>query len=168
MAILFVAAMLAFTACDGGGVDAAASSVFISKTTVPPGSECANGGAQIDMGFDENGNNVLDADEVTNTEYVCNGTDGTDYNPGIAVTGVSLNPATASIVVGATQQLTATVTPLDATNKNVSWLSTDETVATVSATGLVTAVAAGTAAIVAITRDGVYTETCLVTVTESR
>lgn len=171
-AALTLAAALAFTACDGGGGSGteAASSVFVSKTTIPPGVECANGGIQIDMGFDENQNNVLDADEIRSTEYVCNGTDGedgTDYNPGTAVTGVSLDVTTTSIVVGATQQLTATVTPGDATNMNVSWLSTDESVATVSATGLVTAVNAGTAAIVAITRDGVYTDTCLVTVTES-
>lgn len=84
-AIIFLAASLAFSSCDiiddGGDTPASpASSLFVSKSPIEPGDICPNGGVQIDMGFDNNGNNVLDAEEITNTEYVCNGEDGQDSN----------------------------------------------------------------------------------------
>lgn len=82
----------------------------------------------------------------------------------ISVTGVSVSPTTLSLEVGATQQLTATVLPEDATNQNVTWSSNKESVATVAAAGTVTAVAAGTATITVTTVDGGKTATCVVTV----
>ncbi len=83
----------------------------------------------------------------------------------VAVTGVSLSPISASIAVSATQQLTATVLPTNATNKTVSWSSSNSSVASVNASGLVTGVAAGTASITVTTQDGNKTATCAVTVT---
>ncbi|HEX8531772.1 MAG TPA: Ig-like domain-containing protein, partial [Cytophagales bacterium] len=83
----------------------------------------------------------------------------------VAVTGVSVTPASASVAVGATQQLTATVSPSNATNKTVSWSSSNTAVATVSSTGLVTGVAAGTATITVTTQDGAKTATSAITVT---
>ena len=80
------------------------------------------------------------------------------------VTGVSLDKTTLSLDIGASETLTATVTPADAGNKNVTWSSSDETVATVDATGKVTAVAAGTATITVTTADGGKSATCEVTV----
>ena len=88
---------------------------------------------------------------------------GTDSD--IAVTGVSVSPTAASLGVGGTQQLTPTITPSDATNKNVTYSSNATGVATVSSTGLITAVAAGNATITVTTADGGYTATCAVTVT---
>jgi uncharacterized protein YjdB len=82
----------------------------------------------------------------------------------VAVTGVTLNPTTATINVGAQQQLTATIIPANATNNNVSWASSNTSIATVSATGLITAVAGGTATITVTTLDGSKTANCLVTV----
>jgi uncharacterized protein YjdB len=82
----------------------------------------------------------------------------------VAVTGVSVSPTSASLSVGATQQLTATVSPANATNKNVSWASSNAAVATVSASGLVTGIAAGTATITATTQDGAKTATSAITV----
>ena len=85
----------------------------------------------------------------------------------IAVTGVTLNKTNTTITVGATEQLTATVAPADATDKNVVWTSSDATKATVSTSGLVTAVAtavAGTATITVTTVDGSFKATCIVTV----
>ena len=79
------------------------------------------------------------------------------------MTGVSLDKTTLSLSAGDTEQLTETVAPSDATDKGVTWESTDEDVATV-ASGLVTAVAAGTATITVKTDDGSYTATCEVTV----
>jgi formylglycine-generating enzyme required for sulfatase activity len=85
-------------------------------------------------------------------------------NDEIAVTGVSLNRTTLSLDVGATETITATVAPADATNKGVSWTSGDTAIATVSATGVVTGVSGGTATITVITADGGKTATCTVTV----
>lgn len=85
----------------------------------------------------------------------------------IAATGVSVTPATASLVEGATQQLSAMIEPNDATNKSVTWESSAPAIATVSTTGLVTAVSEGTATITATTADGGFTDTCAVTVTEA-
>ncbi|NIY47265.1 Ig-like domain-containing protein [Cedecea colo] len=86
----------------------------------------------------------------------------------IAATGVTVTPATASLVVGATQQLGAMVEPNDATNKSVTWESSDPAIATVSPTGLVTIIAEeGSATITATTADGGFTDTCEVTVTEA-
>lgn len=82
----------------------------------------------------------------------------------VAVTGVSVSPASVSLNVGGTTQLTATVNPSDATDKSVSWSTSDSSVATVS-NGLVTAVGAGTADITVTTTDGAKTATCRVTVT---
>jgi uncharacterized protein YjdB len=81
----------------------------------------------------------------------------------IPVTGVTLSPPTVAIPVGGTQQLTVTVAPTDATNKTVTWTSSNTAVSTVSTTGLVTAVGAGTANITVTTQDGSYTATSQIT-----
>jgi len=85
--------------------------------------------------------------------------------PHVAVTGVSLDRTTLSLAVGEHEYLHATVSPANATNKFTDWTTSDADIATVSTSGLVTAVAAGTATITAATRDGNYTATCAVTVT---
>jgi hypothetical protein len=82
----------------------------------------------------------------------------------VAVTGVTLDRTTASISVGNTTQLTAKIAPADATDQDVTWASNDETKATVSATGLVTGVASGSATITATTVDGAKTATCTASV----
>lgn len=85
----------------------------------------------------------------------------------VAVTAVSLSPATATVAVGATQQLTAAITPANATNKNVTWSTSNAAVASVSNAGLVTGIAAGTATITVTTQDGNKTATSTITVTAS-
>ena len=84
----------------------------------------------------------------------------------VSVTGVTLDKETLELFTGGTGTLAATVQPEDATNKNVTWSSDNETVATV-ANGTVTAVGAGTATITVTTTDGNHTATCTVTVTPS-
>ena len=81
----------------------------------------------------------------------------------VDVEGVEL-PATESVFVGKTVQLTATVKPDDATNKAVSWSSSDETIATVDANGIVTGIAVGDATITVTTVDGAKTASCVVSV----
>lgn len=83
----------------------------------------------------------------------------------VAVTGVTIAPKTASIAVGATQQLTPTVAPSNATNKQVTYSSNKESIATVNASGLVTAKAEGEATITVTTADGAKTDTSVITVT---
>ena len=82
----------------------------------------------------------------------------------IAVTAVSIDPATVSLNQGVTSQLKPVFTPLNVSNTNVTWKSSDLTVSTVSSTGLVTAVATGTATITVTTVDGGFTSTSIVTV----
>lgn len=82
----------------------------------------------------------------------------------VHVTGVSLNRSELSLDPGDTATLTATVSPATATNKTVHWSSSDDTVATVSDSGVVTAVAAGEATITVTSEEGQKTDTCVVTV----
>ena len=78
----------------------------------------------------------------------------------VPVTGVSLNTSTLNLIEGGTGTLIATVEPSNATNKNVTWSSSVETIATVDNNGTVTAVGAGEATITA-TAGGI-TATCVV------
>lgn len=81
----------------------------------------------------------------------------------VAVTGVTLNKTAITLYVGNTVTLSATVVPSDATNKNVTWSSDKESVASVN-NGVVTAKAEGSATITVTTEDGDFTATCKVTV----
>ena len=74
---------------------------------------------------------------------------GTSEVQPVDPTGVTLDRATANVVKGQTLQLAATVAPENANNKEITWSSDDEDVATVSKTGLVTAVEVGYAKITA-------------------
>ncbi|MBQ6844006.1 MAG: type I pullulanase [Agathobacter sp.] len=81
----------------------------------------------------------------------------------IEVTSITLDKTSAALKKGATVTLTATVNPSNATNKNVTWSTSNAKVATVDKAGKVTAVANGTATITA--KAGTKTATCTVTVT---
>jgi uncharacterized protein YjdB len=83
----------------------------------------------------------------------------------VAVTGVSLNKTTTSLSVGSKETLVATVAPTNATDKKVTWASSDTTKATVDSTGIVTGVAKGSATITVNTVADSKTATCNVTVT---
>ncbi len=83
----------------------------------------------------------------------------------IIPTSISLNNISATLLKkGATTTLIPTVLPSNATDKSVSWKSSNTSVATVSQSGVVTAVANGTATITATTKSGVKTATCSITV----
>lgn len=81
----------------------------------------------------------------------------------VHVTSVSLNKNSTTISVGGNETLTATVSPSNATNTNVTWSSSNTSVATVS-NGTVSGVTAGSATITVTTVDGSKTATCTVTV----
>ncbi|MGO5288738.1 Ig-like domain-containing protein [Pseudoscardovia suis] len=116
--------------------------------------------------FSDNGSksNRYPADKVPGMDYA-GGTVGwkvgdtslsdvTCKTPDVAVSSVSVSPASLSLTVGNSQQLTATVSPSNATDKTVSWKSSDSSVATVSSTGLVKAVKAGPATITVSSSNG--------------
>ena len=86
-------------------------------------------------------------------------------NDPIPVTGVSLNKSTLSLSLGKTSQLSATVSPSSATNKNVTWSSTNPSVASVSSSGLVTALSLGTSTIRVTTQDGSFQASATLSVT---
>ena len=87
-------------------------------------------------------------------------------NNHIAVTGIYLEESGVNILAGQTKQLTANVLPANATNKKVTWESSDKEIATVSSSGLVQAVAVGTTEITAYTDDGYKMASCKVTVSQ--
>lgn len=83
----------------------------------------------------------------------------------IPVSSITLDKSEASLTIGETLQLTATLLPEEATDKSVTWSSSDEKVATVTAEGLATAVGIGKAVITATTNDGTsLSATCEITV----
>lgn len=85
-----------------------------------------------------------------------------NYHPLVPVSGISLSKANISLKVGEYDSIIPTVSPSDATNNAVTWTSSNESIATVDATGKVTAVGAGTTNITAIA--GSYTASCKVNV----
>lgn len=80
------------------------------------------------------------------------------------VAGVSLDHSKLTLKTGSSEKLTATVAPDNATNKAVTWTTSNAAVAEVDSEGKVTAKAAGTATITVTTEDGGYTAVCEVTV----
>lgn len=93
--------------------------------------------------------------------YTMEGTKATEVN----VTGITLDKTSISLTKDSKYTLTVTVTPSNATDKNITWKSDDENVATVS-NGEITAKGVGSTTITATSNDGNYIATCKVTVTE--
>ncbi len=83
----------------------------------------------------------------------------------VPVSSITLDKTTLNMGIGDSQDLTATVLPNNATNKAVSWTSSNPEVATVSNSGLVTAIAGGSVTITATTEDGGFAAYCGITVT---
>ena len=82
----------------------------------------------------------------------------------IAVTGITLNKTVLELDVGATEKPVATVLPENATNKKVTWSSSNEVIAIVNEDGTITAKAAGEVVITVKTEDGSHKASCTVKV----
>lgn len=94
----------------------------------------------------------------------CNTDESVDYLfHKTSVTGVTLDKESIILPVGKNQTLVATVTPENATDKSVTWSSSNTSVATVDQNGKVTALAEGEATITATTKDKGFKATCKVT-----
>jgi len=106
--------------------------------------------------FDETKHAVVDADGNKAKEVKIGSAGG-------AVTGITLSQHVLSLVKGTTATLTAEISPADAPNKNFSWHSDNEAVATVE-NGVVTAVDKGEAIIRVTTEEGNKTDECKITV----
>lgn len=81
--------------------------------------------------------------------------------------GMELNPASAELVKGDKLKIKPVFTPADATNKKVTWSSSNEAVATIDENGKVTAVAGGITMITGISEDGNFSGSSMITVTEA-
>lgn len=90
---------------------------------------------------------------------------GTINNTIVNVDSVELTPNKAAIYINRTLKLVATIAPSNATNKKLTWSSSNLAVATVDATGLVTTISIGTAIITATSEDGGKTSTAEITIT---
>lgn len=85
----------------------------------------------------------------------------------VSPTGLTLNPSTLSIDIGGAKQIVPTILPSNATNKNVTWVSSNVAVATVNSSGLVKGVSTGAVTITATTAKGNFTSTTMVTVSSA-
>lgn len=130
-----------------------------SKCTITPSS--IGGEMWTEMPFD-----VTFGGDVTHG-YVNKLIDVVTFTPegNTAVTGVTLDKNEASIEVGTTEQLVATIAPVGATITDLKWSSSDESKVLVSSTGLIVGIAEGEATVTVTTVDGGFTDTCNVEVT---
>jgi hypothetical protein len=122
---------------------------------------------------------VYNANAAATTVRLVNGTNAFDYSipaasavtfnwstgPPVAVTGVSVSPTSATVAVNNSTQLNATFAPANASNTSVTWTSSNPAVASVSSSGLVSGIAAGTTTITVKTVDGNKIATSAITVT---
>lgn len=98
------------------------------------------------------------------TDYSLRATNGVTMQYGLPVTGLTVSPTSKTLSIGETLQLTAVISPADATNQNLSWVSSDKSIVTVTAAGLVTAVTAGEATVTVTSVESDYTADCIITV----
>ena len=82
----------------------------------------------------------------------------------VQVTGVSISPKSVSVALGHTIQLTASIKPSNAANKNLSWSVSDETIISVDGQGTVTGLSLGTATVTVTTEDGGFSASAEITV----
>ncbi len=123
----------------------------------------ANGGDNLSVGWRKPSN----GDGNSPIQVIpCSAFDSFDTNSIVNVTGVSVNPQEISLEISSSSQITAEVSPSDASDTSLSWQSSDENVVTVSSSGLVTAVAEGTATVTVTTTDGAYTAETTINVSQ--
>ena len=101
---------------------------------------------------------IVTAKDGTTRELVVN------VNVTVPVTGISMNKKELTLKEGEQERLIATISPSDATNKNVIWSSSNTSVVVVDDVGTIVAKSQGSAKITAKTKDGNYISECVVTV----
>ncbi|MAB48839.1 MAG: hypothetical protein CMC05_09430 [Flavobacteriaceae bacterium] len=119
--------------------------------------------------FNANVPNGQDHNDVAPSGYTwleeyLNQVDNTAPIPVVDVTGVDVTPETAEIFIPDTIALTANIMPSNATDQSGIWESSDETIATIDTSGIVTPVTVGEVTITFTTNDGGYSDTSVITV----
>lgn len=107
-----------------------------------------------------------DAPEIAGLYTICDEQYLPERVPGAPVEGIYLSQNELKIEIDMSRLLAAAVLPYNAENRDVTWFSSDESIAIVSADGLVTGVSAGSATVTAVTADGGYSASATVTVVE--
>ncbi len=122
----------------------------------------------VPSGAAEDGYIQIEVTTTTNSIYICDITINYKEVPPapVAVTGINLTTGHTNLYIGETVTTIYNVLPSNATNKNVSFTSTNPLVASVNANGVVTALSIGTTIISVITNEGAFTKTFTVTVNE--
>jgi hypothetical protein len=110
--------------------------------------------------YDLNSDGIIDLYDMTLVSKAI----GTSIPSTINVLSVTLNKTTDTLTIGDTDTLTTAINPTNATNQNVAWTSSNNSIAKVDTTGKITALSAGTATITVTTADGSKTASCVVTV----
>ena len=164
------------TGLPNGTAEAAYSTTLLADGTAPITWSVTSGSLTEGLSLDESTGEIIGTPtaEGSSTFTVkaenSYGSDSKELNitinepASVSVIGVSLDQNTLTLTEDDTTQLTATVEPTNATNKDVTWSSDNEAVAMVDANGNVTAVSAGAATITVTTEDGSFTDTCKVSV----
>lgn len=134
------------------------SSDIIWKSSNPSVATVDNG---IVTGISE-GSTIITA-SINGVNSTCKVVVSSNY---VEVSGISLNKSNINILIGATETLTKTITPSNATNQDVTWKSSDTDIATVNSSGKITAKKVGTTIITVTTNNG-YKTTCRVTVVDT-
>ncbi|MBE6136441.1 MAG: Ig domain-containing protein [Erysipelotrichaceae bacterium] len=112
--------------------------------------------------------------QTTSSQTTSSKTSSSSQSSVVHVTGISFLSQTATVTEGNSRTIYASISPYNATNDNITWTSSDESVATVTKgvnsllyyEGVVNAIKPGKATIKATTEDGGFTASCVVTVTE--
>ena len=154
---------------NGGTLSGESSALTESNgTVILPGDPARNGYTFSGWYTAANSGELVTAETIFTKETTIYAHWVLDRDPSdsaVPTTGISVAPASATLTtVGETVTLAATISPDNATNKSVIWSSSNPDVATVSDTGVVTAVSNGQAIITVVTVDGGYSVSCDITV----
>lgn len=154
---------------DGNGNTIKTQTVpYFGSATAPadPTKNPSDGVTYTFTGWDREFDQVI-SDMTVTAQFSSSGGSTDPGNPGtdVPVTGVTITGGQRELEVGDSCTFTATVSPSNATNKSVTWTTSDPSVATVSSSGTVTAVGEGTATITVTTADGGRTAFVTLTVT---
>ncbi|WML35361.1 Ig-like domain-containing protein [Clostridium sp. OS1-26] len=137
------------------------SSQGVTQVIMYQNENLSNSEHHFEYKFVGSGQGVFDAIDIDSNGQL----KSYNENPSIIVSNITLNKSTDTLQVGETGTLVAIITPDNATNKNVKWISSDPSIATVDENGKVTAVKEGITTVSAITTDGSnLSASCLVTV----
>ena len=155
---------------DGNGTVIKTQNVpYFGSATAPsnPTKNPSDGVTYTFTGWDKEFDQVI-SDMTVTAQFSSSGTPSDPDDPGttqVPVTGVTITGGQRELEVGGSCTFTATVAPSDATNKSVTWTTSNSGVATVNTAGTVTAVGEGTATITVTTVDGGKTDSVTLTVT---